>query len=276
MKAVLLVLLILAAGAGAWYSGLSGMFGYNGQYQDFQEWIATRKALDKEIRIWTVERDQMVKWRGEAEEENGVLLADKASMTRQRDEQQAKNDDLKSEESQLTAELESIAAKEKELRDQLAAILEKYSIDNWEALPAMVEAREANNKKLQEEIDEILAAIEVATKKRNDQQTELNNRQKEQADYRALLTKNGDEFSVLSVDPEWGFVVIGAGQENSSIDNSTVLLVTRNGRSIGKLKVSSLEKTQTVADVVDGSVPEGMSIQPGDTVQLLSPHQSLK
>ncbi len=276
MKAVLLVLLILAAGAGAWYSGLSGMFGYNGQYQDFQEWIATRKALDKEIRIWTVERDQMVKWRGEAEEENGVLLADKASMTRQRDEQQAMNDGLVGEGSQLTAELESIAAKEKELRDQLAAILEKYSIDNWEALPAMVEAREANNKKLQEEIDEILAAIEVATKKRNDQQTELNNRQKEQADYRALLTKNGDEFSVLSVDPEWGFVVIGAGQENSSIDNSTVLLVTRNGRSIGKLKVSSLEKTQTVADVVDGSVPEGMSIQPGDTVQLLSPHQSLK
>ncbi len=276
MKAVLLVLLILAAGAGAWYSGLSEMFGYNGQYQDFQEWIATRRALDKEIRIWTVERDQMVKWRGEAEEENGVLLADKSSMTRQRDEQQAKNEDLKSEESQLTSELESIAAKEKELRDQLAAILEKYSIDNWEALPSMVEAREANNKKLQEEIDEILAAIEVATKKRNDQQTELNNRQKEQADYRQLLTKNADEFTVLSVDPEWGFVVIGAGQENSTIDNNTVLLVTRNGHSIGKLKVSSLEKTQTVADVVEGSVPAGMSIQPGDTVELLSPKQSLK
>lgn len=53
MKTVLVVLLILAAGAGAWFSGLSGVFGINGQYQDFKEMIAYRKVLDKEIRDWT-------------------------------------------------------------------------------------------------------------------------------------------------------------------------------------------------------------------------------
>ena len=96
-----------------------------------------------------------------------------------------------------------------------------------------------------------------------------------QAEYRAALAKNGDEYPVLSVDPQWGFVVIGAGQ-GSNIDPNTVLLVTRDGRSIGKLKVTSLEKNQTVADIVKDSVPAGMSIQPGDMVQLLRPLQSAK
>ena len=77
------------------------------------------------------------------------------------------------------------------------------------------------------------------------------------------------------MDPQWGFVVIGAGQD-SSIDPNTVLLVTREGRSIGKLKVTSLEKNQTVADIIKDSVPSGMSIQPGDRVQLLRPRQSAK
>ena len=77
------------------------------------------------------------------------------------------------------------------------------------------------------------------------------------------------------MDPQWGFVVIGAGQ-GSNIDPNTVLLVTRDGRSIGKLKVTSLEKNQTVADIVKDSVPAGMSIQPGDMVQLLRPLQFAK
>lgn len=61
MKTVLVVLLILAAGAGAWFSGLSGLFGVNGQYQDFKEMITYRKVLDKEIRNWTGLRNDMIK-----------------------------------------------------------------------------------------------------------------------------------------------------------------------------------------------------------------------
>ena len=68
MKTVLVVLLILAAGAGAWFSGLSGLFGINGQYEDFKEMISYRKTLDKEIRTWTSLRNDMIKNRGLADE----------------------------------------------------------------------------------------------------------------------------------------------------------------------------------------------------------------
>ena len=264
MKTVLVVLLILAAGAGAWFSGLSGLFGINGQYQDFKEMISYRKTLDKEIRTWTSLRNDMIKNRGLAAEENLSLISNKASVTQQRDEQLSKEAELKEEEVQLNADLSKINKQIEELKSKL----QDFGVSSVQEIQEKMESLEASNKKLQEDIDQIKSATEVASKRRA-------SRQKEQAEYRAALAKNGEEYPVLSVDPQWGFVVIGAGQ-GSSIDPNTVLLVTREGRSIGKLKVTSLEKNQTVADIIKDSVPSGMSIQPGDRVQLLRPRQSAK
>ena len=265
MKTVLVVLLILAAGAGAWFSGLSGLFGINGQYQDFKEMISYRKTLDKEIRTWTSLRNDMIKNRGLAAEENLSLISNKASVTQQRDEQLSKEAELKEEEVQLNADLSKINKQIEELKSKL----QDFGVSSVQEIQEKMESLEASN------IDQIKSATEVASKRRAEQASELASRQKEQAEYRAALAKNGEEYPVLSVDPQWGFVVIGAGQ-GSSIDPNTVLLVTREGRSIGKLKVTSLEKNQTVADIIKDSVPSGMSIQPGDRVQLLRPRQSAK
>lgn len=272
MKTVLVVLLILAAGAGAWFSGLSKpLSGMNGQYQDFKEMIAYRKILDREVKDWTGLRNDMIKNRGMASEENQSLNSNKAAVTRQRDEQVAKETELKEEEVKLNADLSKINQQMQELKDKL----NDFGVSSVQEIQAKMEALEAANKKLQEETDQIKSATEVAAKKRTEQATELASRQKEQAEYRAALAKNSLVYSVLSVDPQWGFVVIGAGQ-GSNIDQNTILLVTRDGRNIGKLKVTSLEKNQTVADIVKDSVPAGIVIQPGDTVQLLRPLQSAK
>ena len=45
--------MILAAGAGAWFSGLSGLFGINGQYQDFKEMITEAIRALKSDTEWT-------------------------------------------------------------------------------------------------------------------------------------------------------------------------------------------------------------------------------
>lgn len=275
MKVVLLVLLLLGAGAGAWYSGLSEVFmgkGLNqGQYQDFKQMIAYRQELDKEIVKWTALRNDMIKRRGQAADENASLLADKASMTRQRDEQLSTEAELKETEAQLNSDLSKV---NKQI-DELTTKLGEFALTTVQEVQAKLEAQEAANTKLQEEINQIQSAVEVATKKRTEQQNELTARQTEQAEYRAALAKNADTYTIKSVDNRWNFVVINAG-EGSSIDPTQTLLVTRNGRSIGKLKVSSMDKTQTVADIITDSVPAGMSIQPGDVVQLLRARQSAK
>lgn len=138
MKTVLVVLLILAAGAGAWFSGLSGVFGINGQYQDFKEMIAYRKVLDKEIRDWTGLRNDMIKNRGRAAEENLSLISNKASVTQQRDEQLSKAAELKEEEVKLNADLSKINQQVQELRTQLS----EFGVSSVEEIQARMEATE--------------------------------------------------------------------------------------------------------------------------------------
>ena len=162
MKTVLVVLLILAAGAGAWFSGLSGLFGVNGQYQDFKEMITYRKVLDKEIRNWTGLRNDMIKNRGLAAEENLSLTSNKASVTQQRDEQLSKETELKEEEVQLNADLSKINKQ----MDELKAKLNDFGVSSVQEIQAKMESMEASNKKLQEDIDQIKSATEVAAKKR--------------------------------------------------------------------------------------------------------------
>lgn len=139
MKTVLVVLLILAAGAGAWFSGLSGLFGINGQYQDFKEMISYRKTLDKEIRTWTSLRNDMIKNRGLAAEENLSLISNKASVTQQRDEQLSKEAELKEEEVQLNADLSKINKQIEELKSKL----QDFGVSSVQEIQEKMESLEA-------------------------------------------------------------------------------------------------------------------------------------
>jgi len=49
------------------------------------------------------------------------------------------------------------------------------------------------------------------------------------------------------------------------VENSE-LLIKRGNQLIGKLRITSVEPSTSVADIVVNSVRTGLSIQPGDTV----------
>ena len=84
------------------------------------------------------------------------------------------------------------------------------------------------------------------------------------------IAQNEIEARVTAVNHDWGFVMIGAGS-NSGFNPDTVLLVKRDGRLIGKVKPSSIEPTQTVADIEFSSLAPGVRFQPGDEVMLQKP-----
>jgi hypothetical protein len=68
---------------------------------------------------------------------------------------------------------------------------------------------------------------------------------------------------VLVVDPKWRFVVLDAGQEKGVVERGE-LLVTRNGRLIAKVVVSSVDKNRCIANVAPGW--EFGEVLEGDTV----------
>lgn len=87
---------------------------------------------------------------------------------------------MKEEEVQLNADLSKINKQIEELKSKL----QDFGVSSVQEIQEKMESLEASNKKLQEDIDQIKSATEVASKRRAEQASELASRQKEQAEYR--------------------------------------------------------------------------------------------
>jgi cell shape-determining protein MreC len=67
------------------------------------------------------------------------------------------------------------------------------------------------------------------------------------------------------VDRNWNFVVLDLGNRNG-INNNATMIVQRGGSMVGRVRITSVEPSQSVADIIPNSVPAGVTVQPGDTV----------
>ena len=79
------------------------------------------------------------------------------------------------------------------------------------------------------------------------------------------LSKPGLEGKVLAVNPNWNFVVLNIGDHQGVAMNST-LVIKRAGSLVAKLRISSVEPSTAIADIIAGSVARGTTVQPGDVV----------
>ena len=86
----------------------------------------------------------------------------------------------------------------------------------------------------------------------------------------ARIRRNAMESVVTAVNDDWGFVIIGAGS-NTGFTPQTKLIIKREGRMIGEVKPSSIEPSQTIAEIDQDSIAPGVRIQPGDRVILSEP-----
>lgn len=81
----------------------------------------------------------------------------------------------------------------------------------------------------------------------------------------AKVLAKGTEGRVLAVNPAWNFVVLNLG-DRQNVSNNTELLVKRGTRYLGKVRITSVEPSTSIADIVANSMPQGTTITPGDTV----------
>lgn len=87
---------------------------------------------------------------------------------------------------------------------------------------------------------------------------------KEAARRQGLMAK-GLEGQVLAVNPAWNFVVLSIG-DRQGVTNNAELLLKRGNQYLGKVRVTSVEPSTSIADIVANSLPTGVSVQPGDSV----------
>ena len=75
----------------------------------------------------------------------------------------------------------------------------------------------------------------------------------------------GVHGTVLAVNQAYNFVVLSMGDRQGVVPNSE-MLVMRHGALIGKIRISSVELTTSIGDIITNSLARGVQVQTGDTV----------
>jgi myosin heavy subunit len=57
---------------------------------------------------------------------------------------------------------------------------------------------------------------------------------------------------ILVTDPKWDFVVLNIGEDQGALDNGE-LLVSRDGKLVAKIKITSVQKDRSIANILPGS-----------------------
>jgi uncharacterized protein YoxC len=139
-----------------------------------------------------------------------------------------------------------------------------------DTLPDKIQAIAEDKVAKQTKLEELEVLIKGSEKSLETSRAEADRLTKRMVERSARISGNSMEAVVTAVNQDWGFLVIGAGS-NSGFTPQTALLVKRDGRMIGQVRPSSIEPTQTIAEIDLKSLASGVRLQPGDRVILAQP-----
>jgi len=208
--------------------------------------------------------------------EQGKLQAANVELKKSGEDLSAANDKLKE---TLTA-LESKGNDLKTASDQLAEAQKQVVTQLAEVarLQKVVEDGKVNEVALQKSQADLLAANEKLQKAeaenaefkqlvalQSERLKATENQPKDRAQNGTKPDLLGLQGKILAVNPGWNFVVLSVGDKHGVLVNAP-LLVVRGNTPVARLRVTSVEKSTSVADVVQGSTARGVTVQPGDTV----------
>jgi len=119
------------------------------------------------------------------------------------------------------------------------------------------------------ELQARLTELETVNQQLQDQNTGLSTqiaelRRKEDGRQK-LQMRQGLTGTILAVNQAWNFVVLSLGDRQGVVPNAE-MLVQRDGKFLGKVRVTSVEPSTSIADILVRTVPRGLSVMPGDRV----------
>lgn len=196
---------------------------------------------------------QEAKDAAEAEAAKRAQAEEEAQTARQRlSEVETKVGELESTIQEKEAQIATLKESQQEVPQQP---VDDGKITELEAKVAELEtslvAAEEEKKILTEKVESAQASAEAL-------------REAEEQRQARLMTKSL-EGQVLAYNPAWNFVVLNLGDRNGVINNAE-MLVKRGGQMIGRVKITSVEPTTSIADVLPSTLRAGTQIQPGDRV----------
>jgi len=123
----------------------------------------------------------------------------------------------------------------------------------------------AQLKDAQNHAAELAVNNETLKRRADDATSQVDGLKKEVARYVQHTVRNGLEGEVLAVNPGWNFVVLSIGDRQGAVSNAELIL-QRGNHEIGKVRITSVEPSTSVADIIPGTLARGVRVQPGDRV----------
>lgn len=113
-----------------------------------------------------------------------------------------------------------------------------------------------------DELRTVVAGLEDRATGLEAQVAEL--RRKDDARQKSQM-RQGLQGTVLAVNQAWNFVVLSLGDRQGVVPNAE-MLVQRGSQLLGRIRVTSVEPSTSIADILVRTVPRGFTVMPGDTV----------
>lgn len=123
----------------------------------------------------------------------------------------------------------------------------------------------AKLKDAQAQVAELNEVKDTLNGKVHDAESRADDLQKIVDHYKNNTLRNGLQGEVLAVNQGWNFVVLSIGDRQGAVANAEMIL-ERDGSQIGKVRITSVEPSTSVADIIPGSLARGVRVQPGDRV----------
>jgi hypothetical protein len=159
----------------------------------------------------------------------------------------------------------TIAQQKTDMAAKDSRISELESKVNTVSQPAS-SASDDLKKQLQEK-EMLTTSLQTKLKEQDSQLAVLKERE---AQRKSKTMRSGLEGRILAVNPSWNFVVLSLGDRNGVVNNAE-MLVKRGSQLIGKIRITSVEPSTSIADIIPNSARSGLAVQPGDTVIYMGP-----
>jgi hypothetical protein len=174
-------------------------------------------------------------------------------------------------ESQLTQVLNEKAQLEAKVQDKEAEILTLQKHIE-EKQPSSINPGAPSAAELQAQLDDARQQLDSAEREKSllseklqsvkERSSQLEDEKKRRA---VAHGKVGVRGTVLAVNQAYNFVVLNLGGRNG-VEPHSEMLVVRDGTFIGKIRISSVEPTTAIGDIISSTLARGVQVQPGDIV----------
>jgi hypothetical protein len=197
--------------------------------------------------------------KGEADAVAKAAAAEQTAATKTKEA-----DDASTKLKEAQAVVDSSTAKVTDLQKQLDDMKGKPAVPNGPTAEDLAKVQ-TDLQNATKELAEQKQMNETLIAKGKDNEQKVADLTKEKNQRILGVAKAGLQGRILAVNSGWNFVVLSVGDKQGVMVNSS-LIVVRGNDPIARLRITSVEPSTSIADVLPGTVRRGISVQPGDTV----------